>query len=79
MAVVRLRIHELLEERYADERPTMEEMARSLNMTPKTVSNWIRNRVDKPELQSIAKWADYFGVHPGELFHYEPSENGSPQ
>jgi len=74
MPTVRLRIDELLEERYAEKRPTMEEIARAIDMTPKTVSNWVRNRVDKPELQSIAKWADYFGVHPGELFHYEPSD-----
>ncbi len=74
MPTVRLRIDELLEERYAEKRPTMEEIARAIDMTPKTVSNLVRNRVDKPELQSIAKWADYFGVHPGELFHYEPSD-----
>lgn len=74
MPTVRLRIDELLEERYSGKRPTMEEIARAIDMTPKTVSNWVRNRVDKPELQSIAKWADYFGVHPGELFHYEPND-----
>jgi DNA-binding Xre family transcriptional regulator len=67
-----LRIDELLQEKYGDDRPSIDDLAHSVGMTHKTVSLWIKNRVDRPDFDSLKKWADFLGVHPGELIFYKP-------
>ena len=71
MSEIGLRIDELLTEKYGDDRPSMEEIALQVGMTYKTVSLWIKNRVDRPDLESLKKWAEFFDVHPGELIFYK--------
>ena len=70
---VTIQIAQLLDDRFGEERPTIEHMAQETRLSKTTVSNWIKGRVDRTDLRTIKAWCDYLNVSPGDIFHYTPN------
>lgn len=78
MVTIKIRIHELLEEkmkrdgRDPDRDPiTQEEIANALSISRPTVSTYMKNRLDRLDKEILIKFCEYFECELGDLLVLE--------
>jgi transcriptional regulator with XRE-family HTH domain len=69
MSHIIVNLKTLIQEKAAreDRTLTMQTIAEETGLNYATVSNWVKNRVDRAELTTIATFCDYFGCDTGDL------------
>lgn len=69
MSRIVLNLKQLIQDKESRENRslTIQTIAAETGLNYATVSNWIKNRVDRAELTTIARLCDYFNCDPGDL------------
>lgn len=67
---INVRVHDLMVKKYgADQKqwPTRDELARLIGVQSATVTAWLKNRVDRVELDTLDKWCKFLDAAPGDI------------
>jgi putative transcriptional regulator len=76
MAVVRLQVRELLNQRGSERgQPlSMHEVSEATGIAPSTLETMIDNRAEHVPLNALAALCSYLDCSPGDLLHYLPDQ-----
>lgn len=70
---VKNRVPELVAERFGGNKDdiNLSKIQKDTGMTYRSVSDWVKGRVERVDLDVLDKWCKYLGVKPGDILVYE--------
>lgn len=62
---------ELIVEHFAPEKVNINQLHRDTKMTYRSISDWVKGRVTRIDMDVLDTWCKYLGVQPGDILVYE--------
>ena len=71
--IVKTMVHQLMEDKHGnrDEWPDLSALEMATGLNRNTINRWIKDRVERIPLDTLAVWCAYFDCEPGDLFFLE--------